>query len=164
MTLQIQFATLLLMAACGLGLGVSFDVVGTVMQELRARRWIRAVLDLLYWAAATLIVFRVLLYANNGQVRAFVFVGLALGVLAYALLFGKLVRRLTGAAIRLVRRIVNLVLRIFRAVVWRPLSALYRLIAGAAGYLLNASVFTGKIMVQWIKPAYGWIRRRFRRD
>lgn len=162
MTLQVQYLTLLLMAACGLGLGASFDIIGVTTREFRAGRWIRSLLDMFYWAAATWIVFRVLLYANDGQVRAFIFVGLALGVLLYALLLGRLVRRITGAAIRLVKRSVRLILRIFRVVLWNPLLGVYRALTRLAGFLRRATVFTGKIMVQWIKPAYDWIRRRFR--
>jgi spore cortex biosynthesis protein YabQ len=162
-TLKVQFATLLAMAACGAGLGVCFDLIGVLMREFRARRWMLAAADLLYWAAATLAVFRVLLQINDGQVRAFVFVGLALGALLYALLLGGHVRRFAEAAVRLAKRFARLVRRVFRIVVWRPFAALFRFLAKTVRLALRAAVFIGKNVVQSLKTAYRWIRRRFRK-
>ncbi len=52
--------------------------------------------DLIFWLATTVVVFALLLKANWGELRMYVFLGLGLGALLYFYLFSKPVSRLIG--------------------------------------------------------------------
>ncbi len=63
----------MMMLLSGIGMGVAFDSYRVVSNRLHiGRLWI-PILDLLYWLAATLIVFRVLMANNDGEVRIYIF-------------------------------------------------------------------------------------------
>ncbi len=163
MTLEVQFVTLFLMIGSGAALGVCFDVIGTTSSRFRFHAVVQAVLDAAYWAAATMFVFRVLFYANYGEVRFFVFLGLAVGALLYFWLFGRAVRRVTDWILRLLERTARLIIRIIR-IMLRPLVYTFRLLARAAVKIYRISakvaVFFYRIMLQYLVLIWSKIRRR----
>ena len=86
------------MLLSGIGMGVVFDGYRVVSDELRISRLWVPVFDLLYWIAATLAVFQVLSTSNEGEVRAYVFLGFCS---ASAVIFGCLAELLSGSYIYL---------------------------------------------------------------
>lgn len=135
MSVDSQLATFVITIVTGMVLGLLFDFYRVVRQALRLRWGLTALADFLYWLVATALVFTGLLFGNWGEVRLYVFFGLAGGALCYyRLLSYWAVRMLTGL-IRLVARAAALVrLTVFHCLV-RPLRFLGRLIMGAAGFL-----------------------------
>lgn len=179
MSLEVQFVTLAAMAGCGALLGVCFDAIGAVVREFRLHRAVQAVLDMLYWAAATLFVFRVLMAANYGEVRMFIFLGMAIGALLYALLLGRFTRRTSEAILRAIKRAARLVwravmrtvrffIRLVRVLLIRPILFMYRLIAklvlAVGGLIATLSIFLGKLVIQWSKLFWSLFRRSDNED
>jgi spore cortex biosynthesis protein YabQ len=82
-----QWTTIGWMIVCGLAMGTVFDFYRVGAQRFHIPRWLLPVLDLAFWAAATLGVFSVLLDSNHGEVRMYVFLGLGIGVTGYFGLF-----------------------------------------------------------------------------
>jgi spore cortex biosynthesis protein YabQ len=83
----------------GVAVGLLYDVSRAGRQYLRPSRNVLFFLDLLFWILAALFVFLVLLAANRGEVRAYVFAGLSAGWVLYALIFSRICYRLmVGAA------------------------------------------------------------------
>lgn len=159
--------TLLVMAGCGMAMGICFDTVGAVVREFRFRRAIQALLDIVYWAAATIFVFQALLYANDGEVRLFIFIGLGIGVLLYALLAGTWYRRFIAKLLRFLLAVIAQVFRLIRILLIRPLLVLYRLLiriaALVAGFVAAVAIFLGKFVLQWGMKWWKWIRARLAR-
>jgi len=157
--------TLTLMAGCGMVLGVCFDTIGVAYREFRLNRAVQALIDVMYWGAATLFVFRVLLYANDGEVRTFVFLGLIIGVLVYFWLFGKVIQRIVEGLIRVLKRIYAFLYRVVHVLVVRPLLFVYRILAyvltAVAGFIVSAAVITAKYVVQWSRLVWRWMMKRF---
>lgn len=151
------------MAVSGMTLGAVFDMIGVIIREFRLNRWIVSLLDVVYWAAATVFVFRVLLYANLGQVRVFIFIGLLSGVLVYAFLFRAVWRSMITGIVRVTKQLVRLMIKLVRLLVIRPLLFGYRILGLIAGFFIVISVFIGKIMVQWIRSVWNLIKRLFSR-
>lgn len=90
-------ATFAIMLVSGITLGLLYDLYRSV------RRWGRwgtawtALGDLLYWLLATSITFLVLVLCNDGELRAYVFIALAVGTYSYFRLGSNVVLRiLTG--------------------------------------------------------------------
>ncbi|MFC4098288.1 spore cortex biosynthesis protein YabQ [Paenibacillus xanthanilyticus] len=152
MSLSVQWMTMAAMLLSGIGMGVVFDGYRVVSDELKISRWWIPVFDLLYWIAATIIVFQVLSASNEGEVRTYVFIGLLLGIGAYYWLFSKIVVRLVHGLIRLVRALIDLAIKLFVIFVVRPLLFLYKLAKVLLAFLLAAAMFLLKIMVQLVRP------------
>lgn len=162
LTLNEQWLTMGLMLLSGIGMGVVFDGYRVVSNELRFAKWTLPLLDLLYWAAATLVVFQVLSAGNNGEVRAYVFLGLSLGVIAYFLLFSRAVIAIVHWIIKAVRYLIGLFIRLFDIFIIRPLLALYKLGKVLLGFLVALTIFSCKIVVQLIRPFWLLARWMFR--
>jgi spore cortex biosynthesis protein YabQ len=178
-SLEVQFLTLAVMAGSGALLGLCFDTIGAVVREFRLHRAVQAVLDVLYWAAATLFVFRVLMAANYGEVRMFIFLGLAIGAILYALLLGRVMRRTTESVLRAikrtarflyntVRRIVHFIIRAVRVLIIRPILFIYRLLARLilmiGGVVATLSIFLARLVIQWGRWFWKLIRRADNED
>lgn len=161
MSLHVQFLTLYLMAGSGVVLGIGFDIIEVLAHEFRLRRWTTALMDIGYWLVATLFVFQVLVYANDGQVRMFVFIGLFVGVIIYFYLLSRIVRLTVNGVLTFFLRLLRGVGRILYTLLIRPLLYLYRLLQIILGFLLTISIFLGKFMIQYMRYVYKMIMRWF---
>jgi len=156
------------MAGCGVTLGACFDTIGVAVREFRLHRVVQALIDVLYWIAATIFVFRVLMMANYGEVRFFIFIGLAMGVILYALMLGRPFRRLVEILIRIIVRVVKFTIRTIRILVIRPLlflyNVLYKIIITIGGIIASLSIYFSKIVIQWSRIVWKWIRSKSTKD
>lgn len=149
-----------MMLLSGLGMGLVFDGYRVISNELRFSRWWIPVLDLLYWTAATIIVFRVLFESNDGEVRAYVFLGLLIGICCYFWLFSRPVIALVRWLIRAVRKMLHIGASIFELVIIKPLFLIYRLARVILGFLAALTIFLFKIVLQLTRPLWlllGWL-------
>ncbi len=154
MTLTVQWLTLMMMLAAGLGMGVVFDGYRVVSNELRFPRWWLPFLDIIYWIAAAAVVFRMLYASNNGEVRAYVFVGLALGVLFYYWLFAKLVVKSVRWLIQAIRAMIRFTLKALELIIVKPLLFMYNVLKFALGIGTAFSIFMFKLVVQLVRPIW----------
>ncbi|WP_274365910.1 spore cortex biosynthesis protein YabQ [Paenibacillus thermotolerans] len=157
MTLDTQLLTLAAMALSGAGLGLLFDTYRVVSGEFRFPRWLIPPLDLLYWFAGTLAVFRILYESNGGEVRMYVFLALLIGVSFY---FGLL----SGLVVRLIRTIIRFCLKTVRFALWlgnimfiKPIMWLYRASIVILGFLAALSIFLSKLMLQLAYPFWRFL-------
>lgn len=163
MSLHVQFLTLSLMAGSGVVLGVGYDIIEVVAREFRLRRLTTALMDVGYWLVATFFVFQMLIYANDGQVRLFVFVGLLVGVIIYSYILSRLVRLTVTKVITFLLGLLRWFIRIIHILLVRPLLYVFGLIQILIGFFLTISVFLGRIMIQWFRYVSNWIKRLFSR-
>lgn len=152
MSLSVQWLTMATMLLSGIGMGIVFDGYRVVSDELKiSRLWI-PVLDLLYWIAATIVVFQVLSSSNEGEVRVYVFLGLLIGICLYYWLFSKITMKLTHILIGTVRAIIHFVIRAFMLLVIKPLLLLYRISRVILAFLRAFTIFIFKIVLQLVRP------------
>lgn len=154
MTLSIQWLTVAVMLLSGLGMGVVFDGYRVVSNELRFPRWWLPILDVVYWMAAALVVFRVLYASNNGEVRAYVFIGLALGALTYYWLFSKLVIIIVKWIIQAIRSLISFTLKLLDFVIVKPVFLLYKLFKIILSFGTILTIFLLKIVLQLALPVW----------
>ncbi|WP_424768632.1 spore cortex biosynthesis protein YabQ [Paenibacillus sp. sgz302251] len=152
MTLSMQWLTMAVMLLSGLGMGTVFDGYRVLSNELKFPRWWLPVLDVMYWMAAAAVVFRVLYASNNGEVRAYVFIGLAIGVLLYYLLLSRIVIIIVKWAIGAVRRLIAFVLKCFDILFVKPILLLYKLLVVILGFGSSLTIFLFKIVIQLVRP------------
>ncbi|MGN7458007.1 spore cortex biosynthesis protein YabQ [Paenibacillus pasadenensis] len=153
MTLETQGLTMALMLLSGVLMGTAFDGYRVVSRELRFPRWMLPPLDVAYWMIAALAVFRVLYASNDGEVRAYVYLGLGIGLCLHYLLFSGLVVGLTKWMIAAAKAVIGWLVRLTDMLVIRPLIGIYRLVRVLTGFLIAFSLFLFRIVLQLVRPA-----------
>ncbi|MGO4698582.1 spore cortex biosynthesis protein YabQ [Paenibacillus sp. 2TAB26] len=152
MTLNMQWLTMAVMLLSGLGMGTVFDGYRVVTNELKLPRWWLPVLDVVYWMAAALIVFRVLYASNNGEVRAYVFIGLAIGMVIYYFFFSRIVIQVVKWIIGAVRKLIQILLKCLDILIVKPILLLYKLVKVILAFGSALTIFTLKIVIQLVRP------------
>lgn len=158
MSLNVQAVTLAMMLLSGIGMGAAFDGYRVVSNHLRiGRMWI-PLLDLAYWIAATLVVFRVLSSSNDGEVRAYVFLGLLIGIAFYFWLFSSTVIRFVVWLIRAVQWIARVIAKCFTIFIIKPIVLVYRLVRFIVGLIMAIGIFICKMILQVLRPFWLLLR------
>ncbi len=81
--------------------------------------------DILYWLIAAVLLFVTVYYSNNGQMRGFIFIGNAIGVILYETLLSNIVIKSSITIIN----IVKIILRFIWKVISYPFKLLYKIIS-----------------------------------
>jgi spore cortex biosynthesis protein YabQ len=147
-----------LMLASGVLIGLLFDLYRVLARELHFPRWLIPLLDLLYWLIATVLVFRMLLYGNFGQVRLFIFLGLFAGYTLYFLVLSEGAVRLILFIIRIVEAIIHFLVRTVEICIIRPVMLLYKLVVTLLGFVTAVAIFLYKVVLQLLYPLRFLIR------
>lgn len=111
-------------------------------------------LDVLYWVASALFIFRVLYASNRGELRFYVFLGLLLGVWLYFWAFSVTTQRFVVMLLEIVRRLTLIVNSILRILIVLPVLALYRLLRKLVGWTWTLIVFLGRMLIYILMPVW----------
>lgn len=133
-------------------MGIVFDGYRVVSNELKFPRWWLPVLDVIYWMAAALVVFRVLYASNNGEVRAYVFIGLAIGIVIYYFVLSRVVIVIVKWIIGAVRKLILILLKCVEILVIKPILLLYKLVMLIFAFGSAFTIFVLKIVLQLVRP------------
>lgn len=90
---EAQFQALVAMVILGVVMGIAFDIYRELRNTFRLKPMATNVWDLLVWLIFVILAYAVLLYTNYGEVRLYVFMGMALGLLIYFRIFSKTARK-----------------------------------------------------------------------
>ncbi|WP_123042702.1 spore cortex biosynthesis protein YabQ [Cohnella candidum] len=156
-----QWSTIGWMVLCGALMGLVFDFYRVIARRFHIPRWMLPAFDVVYWAAATLGVFNVLLDHNHGEVRLYVFLGLGIGVTGY---FGLLSPHVVKAADRIVTLVIGLAAwlwKAFRLVIAVPFLFLVRILAKLLDivFVIIAAIllYVGKLLLIPLMPLWNWL-------
>lgn len=152
MSLDVQILTMGLMLASGVLIGILFDLYRVLAHELRFPRWFIPLLDLAYWAMVTVLIFRVLLFSNFGQVRLFVFLGLFAGYTLYFLGLSRTSMKVIRWILGVVEAIIRFIVRAFQICVIGPVLALYKFVVVILRFSARVAIFICKLVVQLLYP------------
>ncbi|KUP20920.1 spore cortex biosynthesis protein YabQ [Paenibacillus sp. DMB5] len=150
----VQWMTLIYMILAGTAMGLTYDSYRVLSLKLSFPKWLNALLDLLYWIWAALLVFRMLYAGNQGQLRFYVFLGLFLGVWIYFLIFSVTVRRFVVMLIQSVQYTCRLLWRTLEILIGVPLRWLWRLCRGMLLLLGRILLFILKLLLRLTKPIW----------
>lgn len=107
--LEQQIINFLVTVALGLAMGAIFDFYYILRRFLRPRKVFIHIGDLFIWLFMIGLVFVTLVYVNWGEVRFYVFLGIALGTLIYYLIFSKYIKIIYKYLIKMVLKILYIV-------------------------------------------------------
>ncbi|MCL6606017.1 MAG: spore cortex biosynthesis protein YabQ [Paenibacillus sp.] len=150
----VQWTTLLYMLLAGCMMGLAYDSYRVLSLRLHFSKGLNAVLDLLYWIASALFVFRILYAGNQGQLRFYAFLGLFLGVWIYFLIFSVTVRRFVVMLIQSVQYVCKLLWRLIVIVIGLPLLWLWNLLLGIFRLLGRVLISILKLLRWLTKPLW----------
>lgn len=132
-------------------MGTVFDVYNTVTGATKWFRWLRPILDILFWVVSSCAVYYAALSMDNGRLRFYTFGLLAIGYVVYRVTIRDAV---VGSAFRIVRffqAVFRFITRVLDIVLWRPLMGLLHGV-----FRILRVVYTGLCRVE---DALFWILR-----
>ncbi|QJD85868.1 spore cortex biosynthesis protein YabQ [Cohnella herbarum] len=161
MSAAAQGMTIAFMMMCGLVMGLVFDVYRVASHRFHVARWLLPGLDVVYWAAATLGVFSILLSHNEGEVRMYVFLGLGIGVTGYFGLFSNWVVKLSGKLFDMIKSIFLFAWKLVDTILLTPFLWIVRLLAKILDIVFIVTVATllwiGKLLLKPVARIGGWV-------
>jgi len=102
----INQANIFLFAVAG-GMLIAFiyDIFRIKRKTVKTRSFGVFIEDFVFWVLVALIMFAVVYFSNEGEVRGYIFLGAAIGIVLYSLLLSRLVMKLFLAVIGILKRI-----------------------------------------------------------
>ncbi|MCG7410764.1 spore cortex biosynthesis protein YabQ [Paenibacillus sp. ACRRX] len=151
-----QWMTVLLMLLSGLTMGVAYDSYRVVAGQLHFPRWTLPCIDIIYWLAATWFVFQMLVKGNQGELRFYVFLGLALGAWLYYILLSKLTVTIVNGIVIAVKSVVKFLLKTLYFVLILPLKTIGLFLLAILRFLGTVAIFLGKVVLKCSQPLW-WL-------
>jgi spore cortex biosynthesis protein YabQ len=105
-----QGAAFLATAGAGAVLGILYDCFRIFRKVLRHKTAVTAIEDAVFWIISTLLMFVFLLDRNFGDIRAFIFMGLALGAILYFAVLSRFFTKFAMAVLRWAKRVLLVII------------------------------------------------------
>ncbi len=124
---------------CGMGLVLLYDFLRIFRRiAVHGVIWI-GIEDILYWFFCTIVVFLLLYQMNDGMIRAFAFLGIAIGAILYVFFFSRFVIKISvwffGGILNILKKVLGTILKPFFKIgkksggfVWKQLKKMYKAI------------------------------------
>ena len=140
-----QLLCLIAFTVIGIVIGVLFDIFRILRRSFKTADWLTTLQDILFWILAGFIILFSIFKFNNGEIRSYIFVGIALGVLIYILTISKYIVKYSVIIIKFIKKIlsypINLILKILNFLLIKPIKFLAQ----------KLSTFFKKILLNWKK-------------
>lgn len=150
MTLSEQFYSMIAMGGMGIWIGASLTTYHRFLPSKRVWRWILFLTDLIFWCVQGLIIFYVLLLVNQGTLRFYLFLALAIGFSAYKGLFETIYNKILEGVIRFTVGTARIVKKTVKLFFVQPLLYLlklcFTLVKMVSRILLVILLFIGTII------------------
>ena len=120
-----QAFTFLCSVIGGIAIALIYDIFRIKRKAFKTGRFMTYVEDLLFWLLVAIVMFTMVYYSNEGELRSYLFIGTLIGVVLYALLLSKPVMNSSLFIINILRKIFKTVY----SIVSYPFKLLFRLLA-----------------------------------
>lgn len=143
------------MGGMGIWLGASLTTYHRFLPSKKVWHWLLFITDLLFWCVQGLIIFYVLVLVNQGTLRLYLFLAMAIGFSAYKGLFETTYYKILDSMIRFTvvaaRFLKKTVILFFVQPLLTLLKLSYRLVKILSRILLGILLFIGTIIYTPIK-------------
>jgi len=106
LSMSSQAAAFLATALAGAVLGVLYDCFRILRRVVRHKTVATTIEDAIFWVVSTLLMFIFLLNRNFGDIRSFIFMGLALGTILYFMLLSRFFTKFAMIVLRWVKSVI----------------------------------------------------------
>jgi spore cortex biosynthesis protein YabQ len=148
---------MLSMAAMGLYIGAAIDTYGRFTRKRPSFNWLVACNDLLFWLMQALVVFYVLLQANNGEIRFYIFLALVCGFAAYQSLFRKLYQTFLERLITIVIQTYRFTIKLIVVLLINPIKYLLKVLYSLCMMVLSACLAVILFLLRIIWRPTKWL-------
>jgi len=121
--------------AGGIVIAFIYDIFRIKRKAVRTRSLMIQFEDLLFWIIVAVVMFAVVYYSNEGEIRGYIFIGTIIGVILYALLFSRIIVKTSLFILKIIYRI----LKFIWLVVSFPFKILFKVFAVPARFFLKIS-------------------------
>jgi len=91
----------------GMAIALVYDIFRIFRKAVKTGSLVTYVQDLLYWLIVAVIMFLTIYYSNDGELRAYLFIGAFIGVILYALLLSRIVMRSSLFIIKMMKYVIK---------------------------------------------------------
>ena len=130
-----QTQVFLIFIFCGALVGLLFDVFRILRKSFKTPDFITYIEDILFWMLTCFLLAYALFQYNNGEIRAYLFIGLFIGITLYILLLSKYIIKISLDIITVIKKVavaifkflaypLKIILSIIRKMFLKPVSFL----------------------------------------
>ncbi len=151
--IEVQFQALIAMTLFGFAMGIVFDIYREVKTIFKLRPMTTNFWDLIVWLVFLVAAYGVLLYINYGQVRLFIFMAIALGLVIYFRFFSKIVQKPIHIFLFIILKVL--------AVIWKVLRIPFALVLRILMLPANLVSLLILKLINPLKVAKGKLKAKF---
>lgn len=135
----------------GLLIGIIFDIFRILRRSFKTSNIITYIEDIAFWVISALIVMYSLFVFNNGEFRAYIFIGIFLGIAIYMLFLSKTI---VNISVKVISAIKNIILTISKIILY-PIKLIYKFIKRIfIKPIIKISTKANKFLAKNIKKVY----------
>ncbi|TGA96533.1 spore cortex biosynthesis protein YabQ [Sporolactobacillus shoreae] len=161
MTLNEQFGSLGLMVLMGVWIGASFSVYQRFIHPHGKKRWILFATDPVFWIIQALLLFALLLPLNEGVLRFYLFLGVALGFSFYKWILEKPFLYLFDGILAIIVQLGRLIGKSVTILLLYPLYFLLKLVYRLCRMTVNAILKILLFLLVLPLKIFWWMLRLF---
>lgn len=124
-TIAMQLYSLVIFAISGIAIGIFFDIFRILRKSFKTPDVVTYIEDAIFWILSGVFFLFVLFKFNNGQIRSYVIIGLALGILLYMFTISRHFIKISVSIINILKKVImypiKLILNILRKIL-KPFS------------------------------------------
>lgn len=124
LSISFQFELFITALFIGFFLGLCYDFLRIIRIYFTHNNVAIGVEDIVYWSFMSVIIFMIILYQNDGEIRVFFILTMLLGMLLYRISISNIVIKLINNIIKLVIKIVKILYAPIKMII-RPIKALF---------------------------------------
>ena len=121
-TVAMQLYSLLIFTISGIAIGIFFDIFRILRKSFKTPDIITYIEDIIFWIFSGLFFLFMLFKFNNGEIRSYVVVGLAFGILIYIFTISKYFIKINVSIICFVKKVILYPLKLL----WRFLKKILK--------------------------------------
>lgn len=103
-----ELYTFLMFILTGLAIGTLFDIFRILRRSFKTKDFITYIEDILFWIFTGIILLYSIFTFNNGELRAFVFIGVLLGIILYILTLSRYFIKICVYIVNIIKMIITL--------------------------------------------------------
>ena len=137
----------------GFLIGIVFDIFRILRRSFKTSNYITYLEDIIFWIISTTIVLYSLFIFNNGQFRAYIFIGIFLGIVIYILFFSKYI---INISVKIIKFAKSVIIKLFKIILY-PIRFMINAIKGLIIKPINKIY---KIIIKFFKKLLKKINKR----
>ena len=121
-----QLLSLSLFIITGIVIGILFDIFRVLRKCFKTADFITYLQDIVFWFLAGMITLFSIFKFNQGEIRIYVFLGIFIGILLYAITLSKIVVKFLASILQTMKKLILIPLQfiynIFQKIIIKPIS------------------------------------------